>query len=187
MEPDSPDNTSGASTFPRFLDMPGELQWNVWSLFFPEVNAEPFLLCFIFDETTREVFEGDALARTTAAARALLAVHKDSRQLALNALPDKVTFRGGKGIVRFRRERDLMVIYDVHTDSWQHAGLPYVPGFSDSVVNLLMPSDPYGDNSLTSYCSFRTLRSSTTFVLQRGTSVATWPGVYQAQVTVRRA
>ena len=60
----SSSSTPGASSFPRFLHFPYEIQCNVWSSFCPEMDAEPFLLGFIFNVITGEIFEGDALART---------------------------------------------------------------------------------------------------------------------------
>ena len=137
------DNAPGASTFPRFLHLPGELQWKVWSFFCLETTAEPsepYLLGFIFDTEIGRIFEGDALVRTTAASRALLAINQDSRQFALRALPDTLAIRGGESLIRFRRERDVVIIVDVNKD-WRYncEQYPYISGFFDQVVNLLIP------------------------------------------------
>ena len=155
------DNTPSASTFHRFLHLPGELQWKVWSFFCPETTSKPYLLGFIFNISTGEIFEGDALARTTVASRALLAINHDSRQYALRKLPDTLAIRGGTGLIRFRQHRDIVILVDVSKDWGNHEPdptWPPVPGFFDSVVNLLMPNFLYATRYLDLYCALPNLK-----------------------------
>ncbi|MBE3047629.1 hypothetical protein IMZ48_34970 [Candidatus Bathyarchaeota archaeon] len=159
-ESQSINKTSTTTAFP-FLDLPAELQLNVWRHFCPELAAEPYLLGFIFNISTGEIFEGDALARTTAASRALLAINQELRKIALKALPDTLAIRGGTGLVRFRRQRDVVILVDVSKDFGYNEPdppWPNVPGFFDSVVNLLMPHYLYASRYLDLYCALPNLK-----------------------------
>lgn len=137
--------------------MPPELQWNVWSNFCPELTSQAFVLNFIFDDDDGKVKKTGGLSTCTATMRAVLAVHQDSRQFALKFLPDTLAFGGGFDLVRFRKERDLVMIEAKEKES----PIPRViPGFSEFVVNLVLlySENMYTKKWLKVYCHFPNLR-----------------------------
>lgn len=147
--------------FPNFLRFPTELQWNVWSIFCPELTSQPFVLNFLCDDG--KVKKASGLSTCTVAMRAVLAVHQESRHFALGALPDTLNFGGGFDLVRFRKERDVVIIESDEFNEWAK-GSPIpriIPGFSESVVNLLLlfyNDDMYTKKWLKTYCHFPNLR-----------------------------
>ncbi|SPO06402.1 uncharacterized protein DNG_09091 [Cephalotrichum gorgonifer] len=125
-------------TFPNFLRLPFELQRQIWLYFCPALDAEPLVLHFHIDVdvTPHVVSPGPFLLHPTSPSRCMLAINQDTRQLALQALPDSLTFHGGT--IRFKKERDLVVVQP-GSAPWDPDEVPPwlpVPGFTDSVVNL---------------------------------------------------
>ncbi|SPO06278.1 uncharacterized protein DNG_08967 [Cephalotrichum gorgonifer] len=120
-----------------FARLPAELRWKIWEAFCPHVSSAPQALTFGLDRAAKKVFpdEKGFLAQSTAEVRAVLAVHRESRSIALAALPHTITFRGG--LVRLNRDRDIILL----VPSFPH-GLgatsrhPIIAGFSEHVVNL---------------------------------------------------
>ena len=125
-----------------FLRLPTELRWSIWSHFCPELAFQPLLLKFDINEDNGNIRNGPTLESVTATVRTVLAVHQDSRLFALKVLPDTLSFGGGYDLVRFHKERDVVVIVaDFDLPPKRDSGLRLVPGFSEFVVNLMMQAE----------------------------------------------
>ncbi|KAK2056754.1 hypothetical protein LY76DRAFT_594859 [Colletotrichum caudatum] len=126
--------------FPEFRRLPIELRHRVWQFFCPDLALSPRVLSFqvVCSPKQDSIWESATLENQIAAASAMLAVHHESRELALKAFPDTLAIREGRRVVRFHKQRDV-----VHLNSpkktWRHN--MHVPGFSENVVNLAMDID----------------------------------------------
>ncbi|KAK2026426.1 hypothetical protein LX32DRAFT_503217, partial [Colletotrichum zoysiae] len=126
--------------FPEFRRLPIELRHRVWQFFCPDLALSPRVLSFqvVCSPKQDSIWESATLENQIAAASAMLAVHHESRELALKAFPDTLAIREGRRVVRFHKQRDV-----VHLNSpkktWRHN--MHVPGFSENVVNLAMDTD----------------------------------------------
>ncbi|KAK2038397.1 hypothetical protein LZ31DRAFT_559620 [Colletotrichum somersetense] len=126
--------------FPEFRRLPIELRHRVWQFFCPDLALFPRVLSFqvVCSPKQDSIWESATLENQIAAASAMLAVHHESRELALKAFPDTLAIREGRRVVRFHKQRDV-----VHLNSpkktWRHN--MHVPGFSENVVNLAMDID----------------------------------------------
>ncbi|SPO06399.1 uncharacterized protein DNG_09088 [Cephalotrichum gorgonifer] len=126
--------TKSKRTFHRFERLTPELRARVWKYYCPALADQPLILQFSL--LNNFILTGESLASHTETVRAMLAVNRESRPLALRELPDALDIypKTMKAIVRFRRERDIILLHKVFGDSdWGD-----VPGFSDRVVNLAM-------------------------------------------------
>lgn len=98
----------GPTSFPQFLELPPELRYQIWDLFCPDLVAKARL--FNFTLAAHNVIDGPYLVLQTAAARAVLATHRDSRAFALRALPDTLPFSRGQNVIRFNRDKDIVLL-----------------------------------------------------------------------------
>lgn len=120
-----------------FARLPAELRWKIWETFCPHVASTPLALTFGLGPALKTVSpdEHGCLRKSTAEVRAVLAVHRESRSIALAALPHTITFRGG--LVRLSRDRDIiLLIPSLPRGQGTASGHPNIPGFSEHVVNL---------------------------------------------------
>lgn len=155
--------------FPLFQQLPPELRMYVWEAYCPELTADSRVLEFDVDLTRRRaggpeectVFNGIFLRTATHRVRKVLAVCRESRQLALRHLPDVLVFShfGGlpehDSIVHFCSARDVIYLkgfFDVPA----HARLP--PAFADMVTNVgvdvPLSSRKLNDRAIASLLSF---------------------------------
>ncbi|KAH8902018.1 hypothetical protein BR93DRAFT_382463 [Coniochaeta sp. PMI_546] len=106
------------SSFPQFMRLPPELRHHIWSLFCPDLVARSRVFEFIIaDSPTRKheyLEEGHFLQQQTAAVRAVLATHHESRALALRTLPDILPLRGGDSVIRFNKDQDVVYLNTSH-------------------------------------------------------------------------
>ena len=93
--------------FPQFKRFPIEVRYRIWECFCPDLTASGR----VYEEpVTRDPM---LLADRTAASRAVLAVHHESRDFALKSLPHTLDIRTSSrisdGIIRFHREKDIII------------------------------------------------------------------------------
>lgn len=144
------ESTSGGATFPLFMSLPAELRQRVWTFFCPDLDAQP-LVPQLRPTTTEDVSLDSVLSGTTSVTRTVLAVHQDSRQLALEALPDTLRLQDGETLIRFRGKRDVILLWGYSTDKPSPEGL-LVRSLSDTVVNLAMRPHPHHVQRCHLYC-----------------------------------
>ncbi|EFQ25977.1 hypothetical protein CGRA01v4_14390 [Colletotrichum graminicola] len=126
--------------FPEFRRLPIELRHRIWQFFCPDLALFPRVLSFqvVCSPKQDSIWESATLENQIAAASAMLAVHHESRELALKAFPDTLAIREGRRLVRFHKHRDVVHLNN-HKKNWRHN--MNVPGFSENVVNLAMDTD----------------------------------------------
>ncbi|KAB5582235.1 hypothetical protein GE09DRAFT_920102, partial [Coniochaeta sp. 2T2.1] len=106
---------AGPTTFPQFMELPPELRHQIWGMFCPDLVAKSRLYQVMvrgpFARTTYTE-ESPFLEQQTAPARAVLAVHRESRALALRTLPDTFPIGPSGCVVRFNKEKDIVCLSD---------------------------------------------------------------------------
>jgi hypothetical protein len=106
------------ASFPQFMRLPIELRYHIWGLFCPDLTAKSRVFEFLVGGQTHSsrfskqffVLESPFLDQQTAATRAVLATHHESRALVLRKLPDALRFRGGECVVRFDKDNDVVFV-----------------------------------------------------------------------------
>jgi len=109
--PSEPGYFGGPTSFPQFLRLPPELRHHIWRLFCPDLVAKGRVFEFTCHNSYDGGYVGDhaCLQQQTAATRAVLATHRESRALAVRTLPDTLAFgHTGDDHIRFSRERDII-------------------------------------------------------------------------------
>lgn len=158
-----------STSFPQFTRLPPELRCHIWELYCPDLTMSARLLDFQVgrklgtnldspvEPSDFVVYEGPSLNTSTRRIRKVLAVHNESRALALSALPDTLTFRWTTdrkaflmlqqpgddiplhtGIVRFRKERDIVLFggLPLWEERWENKPTKMsLDGFADHVQN----------------------------------------------------
>ncbi|KAB5513257.1 hypothetical protein GE09DRAFT_634233 [Coniochaeta sp. 2T2.1] len=116
---------AGPTTFPQFMELPPELRHQIWGMFCPDLVAKARLYQVLvrgpFARTTYTE-ESPFLEQQTAPARAVLAVHRESRALALRTLPDTFPIGPSGCVVRFNKEKDIVCL----SDQYESTELPMV-------------------------------------------------------------
>ncbi|KAG6056024.1 hypothetical protein E4U17_002559 [Claviceps sp. LM77 group G4] len=118
------DTAPGA--FPQFMRFPPELRLQIWHFYCPDLVAKARVLPFMefpssstVDTQTdcSESFLPDyeALAEQTKDLRVVLSTHRESRSIAVRKYPDELVMdsASGAGIVRFRKETDVIFLSEV--------------------------------------------------------------------------
>ncbi|KDN70122.1 hypothetical protein CSUB01_08797 [Colletotrichum sublineola] len=126
--------------FPEFRRLPIELRHRIWQFFCPDLALFPRVLSFQVVPSPKQdsVWESATLENQIVAPSAMLAIHHESRELALKAFPDTLAIREGRRLVRFHKQRDVVHLNN-HKKNWRHN--MNVPGFSENVINLAMDTD----------------------------------------------
>ncbi|KAL2022177.1 hypothetical protein VTK56DRAFT_6006 [Thermocarpiscus australiensis] len=124
-------------SFPQFKLLPAELRALIWEFFCPDLTVKSRVFSFSVPLLTRgqwdiEFMQGPHIEQQTRAVRAMLAVHHESRQLALKAFPDTLSFGRNGAIVRFNANLDIIYLHTVR------AAVPKIPGFSEHIRHLAM-------------------------------------------------
>ncbi|KAK3306096.1 uncharacterized protein B0T15DRAFT_534319 [Chaetomium strumarium] len=152
-ESEESDAYQEAYYFPQFTRLPIELRYRIWELFCPDLTAKGRVYSFPIDSPRNYrsnapldlgVMAREMLKQQTEPARVTLAVHRESRQLALKAFPDTLSFDrescDEKGLVRFDSKRDIVHVDNVDElvdDDEQHLyfNKPF-SGFGEHIRNL---------------------------------------------------
>ncbi|AEO68560.1 uncharacterized protein THITE_2118118 [Thermothielavioides terrestris NRRL 8126] len=101
--------------FPQFMRLPIELRHHIWEFFCPDLTAKSRLYGLQVGLSGRGprqrmiLQEGPFLEQQTRPARAVLAVHHESRQLALKAFPDTLSLQRS-AIFRFNAKLDVIFL-----------------------------------------------------------------------------
>ncbi|KAI4869881.1 hypothetical protein F4820DRAFT_405374 [Hypoxylon rubiginosum] len=109
-EPDEFDDGEPTAVFSQFMNLPPELRERVWEFFVPDLKANRVLRLLHISHLADELWEVSLLPQQTAPARAMLATHTESRAIGLRNYPDTIDIRGGRGILRFHSERDVILL-----------------------------------------------------------------------------
>jgi hypothetical protein len=129
--------------FPQFKRLPFELRCSIWEFFCPDLAAKPRVLWFNLSQHHRRdgskfpvPVEGPFLDQQTRPARAMSAVHRESRQLIQKVLPDTLSF-GSKAVVRFNAERDIVHLRSRYSSTVMDIdAMPQLPGFAEHIRHL---------------------------------------------------
>lgn len=120
---------SSPKPFP-FLSLPVELRFQIWKEYCPQLHGHPRILDFtttledvqtysegrlLVRHQCARVYHGGHLAEKTKNLRHVLAVHEESRSLALQVFPDPLFANASKGrrkyfVLRFRKDRDVVLL-----------------------------------------------------------------------------
>ncbi|WYZ46634.1 hypothetical protein EsH8_IX_000859 [Colletotrichum jinshuiense] len=144
--------------FPEFRKLPIELRHRIWQYFCPDLAPSPRVYSFqmICYPKQDVIWEGAVLEHQIAPADAMLAVHRESREIALKAFPDTLAIREGRRTVRFNKQRDVVHL-NGHKKSWKHNA--NVPGFSENVLNLALDSFDLDPQEMSLFLAFANLRN----------------------------
>ncbi|KAL2131511.1 hypothetical protein VTI74DRAFT_4932 [Chaetomium olivicolor] len=134
--------------FPQFKRLPVELRHRIWEFFCPDLAVKSRVYWFQMvlhrrhwssgrQEVSPQIYPGPLLEQQTRAARVMMAVHQESRELALKAFPDTLTL-ADKGQIRFHAQRDLVHVESTETVFLELDRLPSIRGFSKQVRNLVV-------------------------------------------------
>ena len=100
--------------FPQFSRLPFELRQHIWEQFCPELSCKTVwefrLARNVRPNRNWTIWESATLFQQTLAARTMLAIHQESRKMALKALPDVLEVAEGSGIVRVNADRDVILL-----------------------------------------------------------------------------
>ncbi|KAL2270638.1 hypothetical protein VTJ83DRAFT_9 [Remersonia thermophila] len=146
----------GHDSFPQFMKLPIELRFRVWEFFCPDLTGNCRVLDFEYCENKRSTWIEDSLFldQVTVRARAVLSVHQESRQFAIRAFPDTLTFGADRtSVVRFNAYKDIISLRSPYSQSQDNArrirrslhwdtSFPSCPGFTEHVrIVCVEPSD----------------------------------------------
>lgn len=116
-------------SFPQFTRLPPELRQRIWEFFDQDMRSPARIFGFRMPfNGANELHEGRLLERQTAPARAVLATHQESRAYALKYYPDAIEKGGEPGIIRYRKESDIIMVSGYFRDfasisSWQDSNV----------------------------------------------------------------
>ncbi|KAK4034948.1 hypothetical protein C8A01DRAFT_48778 [Parachaetomium inaequale] len=152
--------------FPQFKRLPFELRHRIWEFFCPDLIAKSHVFWFQanydYGFSSVTIGEGPFLEQQTRPARAMLALHRETRELALKAFPDTLVF-GSHGFVRFDSERDVVVLGSTETVMMNMEEMPPLPGFGEHIRHLavdLGALDGLGDRSSAMFGAFENLETA---------------------------
>lgn len=139
------------ASFPQFERLPIELRLYFWELFCLEYTSSTLTLEFIVYpllENAQDlenvqyytVYNTEHLRYSTRAIRTALAVCHECRYIVTRTLTDTLTFRTSRnhsmeGLVRFRRDRDIVFLRDFTTPRDTHV-LYHLPNFAECVEKV---------------------------------------------------
>ncbi|KAI1372190.1 hypothetical protein F4677DRAFT_433258 [Hypoxylon crocopeplum] len=95
--------------FPQFMRLPPELRSRIWEFFNSDLKVKARVFNMVLTVSPLVPWDSAGLEQQTAPARAMLATHQESRQLALKSYPDTLTFAGGYSILRYHSKRDVIL------------------------------------------------------------------------------
>ncbi len=126
--------------FPQFCRLPPELRRQVWEQFCPamvSINIWEFqLLRKGNGDGPWFVEESATLWQQTEPVRAMLAIHPESREMALHAFPDTLSLTGRPGVVRFNSARDIVLVSGHRSSTREIDESMKIPGFCDVIRHL---------------------------------------------------
>ncbi|KAI0122495.1 hypothetical protein F4814DRAFT_446431 [Daldinia grandis] len=102
--------TTGQFFFPQFKSLPPELRARIWEFFDSDLRTKARVFQMILMISPIEFWESATLIEQTAPARAMLATHQESRELALKSYPDTLDLHRGRGVIRYNSERDIVLL-----------------------------------------------------------------------------
>ncbi|GAB1318320.1 2EXR domain-containing protein [Madurella fahalii] len=127
--------------FPQFKRFPIEIRQRIWEFFCPDLVATSRVLwlhCMPKGSSRvkhkAQVSEGPVLEQQTRPVRTILAVHGESRRLALKVFPDVLSIRNG--VLRFNASRDVIFLDPIDTIFREFQVMPEIPGFTELIHHL---------------------------------------------------
>lgn len=129
-------------SFPQFIRLPIELRRQIWEAFCPDLVKPARLYHFMVSRSRKSdqkvIWEHPHLDQQIEPTRTLLAVHQESRNVALTAFPDTLAIQKGKKIVHFNKDTDVVLLDEYDPG---HALLTFardlaIPGFSENIKHV---------------------------------------------------
>ncbi|KAG6358013.1 hypothetical protein INS49_013896 [Diaporthe citri] len=108
-------------SFPKFMQLPPEIREMVWGAFCPDLGSEPRVFelhlrtvisppgAVHLPNIVQGIVAGPQLESQTKPVRAVLAVHRESRELALKSAPHELSLSDGE-LVHYHEERDVLFV-----------------------------------------------------------------------------
>ncbi|KAM7196879.1 hypothetical protein V8F20_006846 [Naviculisporaceae sp. PSN 640] len=132
--------------FPQFKRLPIELRYRIWELFCPEILADrrvyPFCVRVvqhrISGERSTHISPDIHLDLMTESSRTVLAVHRESRELARRVFPDTLPFPGGT--LRFNKAKDVILMNEPDYRSIRRELTPLEPSTMNQIRNIAFTS-----------------------------------------------
>jgi hypothetical protein len=107
--------------FPQFARLPVELRRHIWEHFCPDLLAPGRMLRFSQWLSEDGLSPGPYLEEQTAAARAMMATHRESRAQALSKWPDALNIESSS-VLRFNRDKDVIHFLHINVTPLRSAG-----------------------------------------------------------------
>ncbi len=157
----------GDHFFPQFQRLPYELRHRVWAFFCPELTAKSCVYWLHLHQRPNKndgargvvvASEGPFLEQQTRPARAMLAVHHESRQLALKSFPDTLPF-GSDGVLRLKLARDVVFLGFIDAVMLDLEAIPPLPGLSEHIRHLAVDPAVLHDRSSALFEAFENLKT----------------------------
>ncbi|KAI5922972.1 hypothetical protein F4810DRAFT_671070 [Camillea tinctor] len=120
--------------FPQFCRLPIELRERIWEYFDPNLASKGRVFEVSLIHSPMELWEGPCLMQQIEPSKAMLAVHRESRALALKRYPDTFYIRGERSMIPFHGAQDVILLYGRFDRESLRAILS--PGFLAHVKNL---------------------------------------------------
>ncbi|KJZ72681.1 hypothetical protein HIM_07873 [Hirsutella minnesotensis 3608] len=154
---DDDDEDDTPQSFTSFMNLPAELRLRIWELYCPDLVAPLRVLQFDLRDcsaatrvaggwnTHTDVYavrDALTLADQTECQRRVMAVHRESRALALHRFPDTLLLddvEPRNSLLSFSKERDIVMIdnLDIIDDADRYS-FHVSPGFADNVLHLAL-------------------------------------------------
>ncbi|KAJ1325764.1 2EXR family [Microdochium nivale] len=110
---DQEDEDTGITySFDPFMRLPAELRERVWEFFNPYLKDRGgrVLTCVLSDGWTPRIVETQVLSTIMGRTNAMLAVHRETRDMALKHFPHTLSSGTEFGLIRFHRDRDILLL-----------------------------------------------------------------------------
>ncbi|PSR97772.1 hypothetical protein BD289DRAFT_425142 [Coniella lustricola] len=133
-----------SASFTDFMKLPAELREMIWIEFCPDLLPRPRVFEFM---TSGEdyIVPSPQIEFQTEPTRRLLAVHRESRRLALRSSPDNINLPHGAAFVPYNKERDVIYL-DVppaHLDDLAQVIKKCLPRMAPDIQNFAFPAALY--------------------------------------------
>lgn len=96
--------------FPQFIQLPAELRAMIWNAFCPDLNGEPrvFEIMVISSHSSASLIH--RCPAQSASIRTVLAVHHESRGLALKTSPSQIVFQDEQALIPCNHLKDVVLL-----------------------------------------------------------------------------
>ncbi|KAK4158927.1 hypothetical protein QBC43DRAFT_305077 [Cladorrhinum sp. PSN259] len=150
-------NKRPPNSFLIFRRLPAELRIHIWELSHSAVIGHGL----IHNISQKRKYDRFITDGHNAAARAILSVDRESRHVALKALPDAVPHPNGKGVIRANLERDIFLVCDRTVSAWHNSFELSRDPFSQRSLYFVVEDSRFTTKELR-WCAYEDAKSSAT-------------------------